>query len=78
MSEPTSFWTKINHSVTSKQAKLQNLRYALRVKIGVPHLALELDDISIGITRSYGRLALPERLAIEGEEDGERHEPTYG
>jgi hypothetical protein len=49
MSEPTSFWTKINHSVTPKQTKLQNLRYALRDKIGVPHLALEFHDIIIGV-----------------------------
>jgi hypothetical protein len=40
MSGRTSFWKNINHNVTPKQAKLQNLRYPLSVKIGVPHLAL--------------------------------------
>ena len=40
IAEPTSFWKKINHSVTPKQAILQNLRYALSVRIGVPHFAL--------------------------------------
>jgi len=38
--KPTSFWTKANHRVTPKQTMLQNLRYAPRVKIGVPHFAL--------------------------------------